>query len=256
MRLAADIVAAISRRLAQYAGLEIPSWVVEARAAARIDALEIAPAQYLALIESGRPEEIDELVEAVRVGETRLFRHRAQIAVLCDDIAPALRAAGKRSIRVWSAGCAGGEEPYTLAIVLSRALPGVQVQIIATDVSADALVAAQTATYRASALPDVPEPWRDAFVVEGDRMRVRPELAQLVKFERANLVDGTTPRGCDIVWCRNVLIYFTPDARKRAVERLVAATNIGGYVFVGYSESLRDFASVEAVRAGEAVYYV
>ena len=253
MRLGTELIAAISKRLAQHAGLEIPAWVIEARVAARIDALELEPTRYLQLLESSR-DEVDELVEAVRVGETRLFRHSAQIAILRDVIAPSL--AAKRTIRVWSAGCAGGEEPYTLAIVLARILPGIQLQITATDVSADALATAAAGTYRAAALADVPEPWRDDFIVDGDIMRVRPELASLVRFERANLVDGNVPKGCDIVWCRNVLIYFTPDARKRAIERLIAATNVGGYIFVGYSESLRDFRTLDAVRAGEAVYYV
>ena len=257
MPVAPDIVQAIARRLAERAGLELPAWVVEARAAARIEALDLTADAYLALIESGRGSaELDELIEAVRVGETRLFRHRAQIAALCDDIAPALRSSGKRLVRVWSAGCAAGEEPYTLAIVLARALQGIQIQITATDVSADALAVARAATYPAAALADVPEPWREDFVVDGERVRVRPELAQLVRFERANLVDGTAPKQCDIVWCRNVLIYFTPDARRRAIDRLIAATNVGGFIFVGYSESLRDFPNLDSIRTGDAVYYV
>jgi chemotaxis protein methyltransferase CheR len=257
MRVGAEIIAAISERLADHAGLELPTWVVEARAAARMEALDLAPEKYLALIESGRGGELDELIEAVRVGETRLFRHRAQILALENDIAPALRAAGKRRIAVWSAGCAGGEEAYTLASVLSRALPGLQIQITATDVSGDALAVAQVASYRASAINDVPEPYRDDFVVEGERVHVKKELTSLVKFERANLVDsGATPKGCDLVWCRNVLIYFTPEARARAISRLVAATNTNGFLFVGYSESLRDINALEAARAGDAVYYI
>lgn len=257
MPIAPDIVAAVARRLADRAGLELPAWVIEARATARIAALDVLPADYVALIESTRGTgELDQLIEAVRVGETRLFRHRSQIAALADDIVPVLRARGKRAVRVWSAGCAAGEEPYTLAIVLARTLPSVQIQVIATDVSAEALAAAQSATYPSSALSDVPEPWRDAFLIEGESVRVRPELASLVRFERANLVEGTTPRGCDLVWCRNVLIYFTPEARRRVVERLVAATNPGGHVFVGYSESLREVAELDAIRAGDATYYV
>lgn len=257
MAVASDIVAAIARRLAERAGLELPAWVVEARAATRMEALALPAADYVRLIESSRGgAELDELIEAVRVGETRLFRHRAQIAALVDVITPALRASGKRTIRVWSAGCAAGEEPYTLALVLARALPGVQLVITATDVSADALAIAQVGAYRASALADVPEEYRDGFVVDGELIRLRPELAALVRFERANLVDGTAPRQCDLVWCRNVLIYFTPDARRRAIERLIGATVPGGYLFVGYSETLRDVAALDAMRSGETVYYV
>src|SRR5262245_37162913 len=115
------MVAAIARRLAEHAGLELPPWVVDARATARIALLGCSPADYLALIDSGRGvAELAELIEAVRVGESRLFRHRRQCDALGSVIAPALRARGRRPICVWSAGCAAGEEPYTLAIVLSR----------------------------------------------------------------------------------------------------------------------------------------
>jgi hypothetical protein len=103
----------------------------------------------------------------------------------------------------------------------------------------------------------VPAAYLDAFVDDGgDTVSVAPEIAALVRFERANLLDGATPRACDLVWCRNVLIYFTAEARKKAIDRLVAATVPGGFVFVGYSESLRDIAELDAVRAQDAVFYV
>lgn len=257
MPLPADIVDAVAARLAEHAGLELPGWVVETRAAARLAALELVPDQYVALIRSPRGVgELDELIEAVRVGESRLFRHRSQIAALAQLVLPALRAGpARRGIRVWSAGCSAGQEPYTLAAVLARGLPGAAISIIATDVSADALEAARAASYPAAAWADIPAEWREGFVQDGDRVRVRPELAALVRFERANLVDGFAPRGCDLVWCRNVLIYFTPPARRAALQRLIAATNPGGFLFVGYSESLRDVPELEAVRTGDAVYY-
>jgi chemotaxis methyl-accepting protein methylase len=255
--LAPDTVAAIALRLAEHAGLELPAWVVDARATARIALLGCSPGEYLALIDRARGAgELAELIEAVRVGESRLFRHRPQIDALAEVVAPALRARGRRSVRVWSAGCAAGEEPYTLAIVLSRALPDCAISIIATDVSADALARAQAATYPRAALQHVPEPYRDRFVGDGDVVRVAPDLAALVTFERANLLDGAAPRGCDVVWCRNVLIYFTADARRRVIDRLVGAAVPGGFVFVGYSESLRDVAELEGMRANDAVYYV
>jgi chemotaxis protein methyltransferase CheR len=255
--LAPDTIAAIAQRLAEHAGLELPAWVVEARASARIAAVGCAPADYVALIDSARGAgELAALIEAVRVGESRLFRHRSQIAALSDAVAPALRARGRRAIRAWSAGCAAGEEPYTLAIVLSRALPDCAISILATDVSGEALAQARTASYPRAALDHVPAGYRNCFVLDGEQVRVAPDLAALVRFERANLAGGATPRDCDLVWCRNVLIYFTADARRRAIDRLVAATAPGGFVFVGYSESLRDAMGLEAQRAGDTVYYV
>jgi len=255
--LAPDTIAAIAQRLAEHAGLELPAWVVDARATARIALLGCSPSEYVALIDTPRGAgELAELIEAVRVGESRLFRHRSQIDVLTDVVAPALRARGRRAVRVWSAGCAAGEEPYTLALVLSRALPDCTISILATDVSADALAQAETRAYPRAALQHVPAPYRDRFVGDGDVVRLAPEIAALVRFERANLLDGAAPRGCDVVWCRNVLIYFTVGARRRVIDRLVGAAVPGGFVFVGYSESLRDVAELEGLRANDAVYYV
>lgn len=257
MALAPDILAGVARRLAEHAGLQLPAWVVDARTRARIAALGLTPEAYLDLIESGRGElELSALVETVRVGESSLFRHKPQIAALLDVVVPALRARGKRSIRVWSAGCASGEEPYTLAIVLSHALPDHAIEIHATDMSAEAIEIAELGEYPRGELEDVPVQWQDAFGVDGDVIRVRPEIRRLVTFERANLLDVAAPRGCDMVWCRNVLIYFSPDGRKRALERLLGATLPGGFVFVGYSESLRDVDELDAQRSGDAVVYV
>ncbi len=257
MGLAPDILAGVARRLADTAGLQLPSWVVEARTSARIAALAMTPEAYVELIGSGRGQaELLALVEAVRVGESSLFRHKPQISALIDLVVPMLRDRGKRTIRVWSAGCATGEEPYTLAIVLAGALPGYTIEIHATDMSAEAIEVAQRGEYPRAELEDVPPERRDAFEIEDECIRIRPELRRLVTFERANLLDAAAPRACDMVWCRNVLIYFSAEGRRRALERLIGATVPGGFVFVGYSESLREVDELEAQRAGDTVFYV
>ncbi|MCX5743617.1 MAG: hypothetical protein NT062_14085 [Proteobacteria bacterium] len=246
----------MSRRLADHAGLELPAWVVETRTVARCAALGCDGAAYVELISGARGlGELGKLVEAVRVGESSLFRHLPQISTLTDVVVPELRAKRRRQLAVWSAGCSTGQEPYTLAIVLARALPDVQLAITATDVSDEALADARANRYPTAALADVPAAYHDAFEVHDDHVAVVPELARLVRFEKRNLIERGMRARFDLVWCRNVLIYFSVDARRRALDHLIDATADDGYLFVGYSESLRDVPEVEPVRRGEAVYY-
>jgi chemotaxis protein methyltransferase CheR len=251
-----DIVTKVGRRLTEHAGLELPAWVLESRIADRLGALGIDAHGYLGLVNAphGRGE-LHALVEAVRVGETRFFRHGAQVQALVDVVVPAWRARGGRQFRAWSAGCATGEEPYTLALVLSRLVPRGALSILATDVSGEALAVARRARYPAATFAHVPPEWQTGVVIEGDRLRVRADVAGVCTFERHNLVDDEAPRGFDLVWCRNVLIYFGAAARAHAIEHLVAACDPGGYVFVGYSEFLREVAGLETIRAGECVIY-
>jgi chemotaxis protein methyltransferase CheR len=255
--LPADILASLERRLRSHAGLELPAWVVESRARARMALLGVDAEHYVDLVSAPRSDELAALVEAVRVGETRFFRHRSQVAALTDVVIPAWRARGERAPRVWSAGCATGEEPYTLALVLAERMPAPTFapSILATDVSAEALAVARRGRYPRAAAAHIPDEWQRGVAIDGDVLRIRREVAQLVSFEEGNLAVAHGRRGFDLIWCRNVLIYFAPEARQEAVDRLVATLEPGGFLFVGYSESLRDVAGLEAVTAGECTIY-
>jgi chemotaxis protein methyltransferase CheR len=256
--LAREILAGLERRLHAHAGFELPAWVVETRALARMSALDLEADAYLDLVSTPRgAAELRALVEAVRVGETRFFRHRPHVDALLEVVVPAWREREERSPRVWSAGCATGEEPYTLALVLARALPrpSFTPTILATDVSTEALAAARRGAYPAAAIESVPEAWRSGLISDGETVRLRPEIAALVTFKQQNLADADLPRGFDLVWCRNVLIYFGPEARKRVLEKLVAALEPGGFLFLGYSETLRDVAGLRAVRHADQILW-
>jgi chemotaxis protein methyltransferase CheR len=243
------------------AGLRPPEWVLDARLTRRIEALGLdEPARYAELIESvdgGR--ELELLIESLRVGETRFFRHRAHVQAVTEVVVPALlRSRPGGAIRAWSAGCATGEEPYTLAILLSGGLPApaYQVGVLATDISREALASARSGVYPASALDQVPDHVRRAFEPAGPgQVRVAAAFADLVTFEQRNLADPDYPRQIDLLWCRNVLIYFSAEARRQVVLRLIDSLAPGGFLFVGYAESLRDFAALEAVRTPDAVLY-
>ncbi len=243
----------LETRVSSHAGLKVPTWVLASRVQTRMAALGIDDAA--AYLEVLADAEMDRLVEALRVGETRFFRHRSAMAALVDIVVPALRE-GTRPVRAWSAGCATGEEAYSLAILLRQHIPSPRkVQVTGTDISAAALEVAAAGHYPDDALAHVPADMRDAFERSGDAWRVVEDYASLVTFERANLAEARFPRHLDVILCRNVLIYFEPEARRRTVERLIDSLVTGGFLCVGYSETLRDFPALEAMRTSDFVVY-
>jgi chemotaxis protein methyltransferase CheR len=262
-----EALAHVKASIAARAGLDLPDWVLASRLEQRLGALDFPdPMAYAELVGSeAGAQELELLLEALRVGETRFFRHAAHVKALTDTVIPALRAARPRGhIRAWSAGCASGEEPYTLAMVLRKLLPrpAYDVSVLATDLSAEALEVARSGCYPAAALARVPSEWRRwAFLPAGadssgrERWRINDTIAALVSFERGNLADGGFGHGFDIIWCRNVLIYFSREARQRVISGLIDSLSSDGFLFVGYAESLRDIALAEAVRTPDAVLY-
>jgi chemotaxis methyl-accepting protein methylase/anti-anti-sigma regulatory factor len=260
--LSVHILRRVAELIAGHAGLRPPEWVLKARLESRIAALGLEQAdRYAALIESpDGARELELLVEALRVGETRFFRHRAHVQAVQGAVVPALAAArASGPVRAWSAGCATGEEAYTLAILLSRGLPSpiYQVSVHATDISKEALEIARAGEYPAAALDHVPEDLRRrAFeTIDDGRVRVAAAYRRLVQFESHNLTEPAYPQRLDLIWCRNVLIYFAPDARRQVVLRLIDSLAPGGFLFVGYAESLRDFEALQTVRTPDAVLY-
>lgn len=185
--------------------------------------------------------ELDALVDALVVHESYFFREHAQLLCLVDDVL--VPQARRARLRLWSAGCASGEEPYTVAMLLADRGVLDRVEILGTDVSRGALERARRGVLPPRALRDVPDPalanrWlarRDGRVVVADSLRER------VAFRRVNLLDAAQVRtlGCfDAILCRNVLIYFAEDAVRRVLESLRERLRVDGTLWVGVSESL------------------
>ncbi len=241
-------IAVIAGRVRDHAGLSPPAWVLAARLDDRMDALGVASLDdYLRALTEDE-HELATLTESLRVGETRFFRHRAHVSALEKIVIPDLVARKHKAkrVRAWSAGAATGQEAYTLAILLAEAMPeaaGWDVRVVATDISDDALAVARAGIYPEAALEHVPDRLRARWFLPAPKKQitVAPALRHLVRFERQNLVDSPYPHHTDVVLCRNVLIYFDPEQRARTVEKLIDSLAPGGYLFLGYAESLRAF---------------
>ena len=188
--------------------------------------------------------ELGALVDALTTNQTAFFREPAHFEFFRAKALPAM-AHGTRPIRVWSAGCSTGEEPFTIAVLMREHLPPDRfggARILATDVSSRVLARARAATYGARAVTAIPAPLRRCMLdvsSSGDRFVVREELRAMVRFARLNLIREWPLRGpFDAIFCRNVMIYFDAGVRQRLVERFWHMLAPGGHLFVGHSESL------------------
>ncbi len=233
--------------LAAYAGLDPPDWALQARVRERATALGIDEQDYVARLD-GDAAELGRLVELLRVGETRFFRHQAQLDALATRVLPQLRA----PVAAWSAGCATGEEAWTLAILLAER--GLPFSLTASDLSPAALHKARRGAYPAARVEaDVPAPLVTRYFRRvGNERVLNDRLRPHVRFVEHNLLSPLQPLTFDLVLCRNVLIYFDSRRRAQVVQKLIRALSPGGWLLVGYSETLRDCA--ELTSEANAIY--
>lgn len=208
---------------------------------------------YLELVEGDATgDEIVSLLDAISTNVTSFFREADHFRFLGDVAFPAIRKTRERSggkkFRAWCAGCSTGEEPYSLAITLRETLSvesGWDVRILATDISTKVLAAAREGAYAKQKLKEIPprivaryfarEPGREG----QDRYRVASELRSMISFGRLNLMEPYPFRGpFDVIFCRNVMIYFDKKTQGDLVERFHRYLAEGGYLFIGHSESL------------------
>lgn len=192
-------------------------------------------------------QELAELVETLVVGETYFFREWPAVQVLVDHFLAPWIAAGRRP-RVWSAACASGEEPLSLAMLLDARGLLSRVEIVATDVSARAVERALTGRYGKRSLRAVPDPALVERYVrrENDSYRIAPQLTAAVHWRTLNLVDGPECAALgafDAILCRNVLIYFADATVRSVLDRLARALVDDGVLLVGVSESLLRYGS-------------
>ncbi len=199
------------------------------------------------------PAELVRMLDCISTNETHFFREPRHFQFLEEEIFPRWRAEADaglrpRRARIWSAACSTGEEPYTLAMVLLAAFPpssGWDLDILASDISTRVLERGRNALYPISKAHEIPERYRKAFMLRGvadqaGLMRAGPEIRGLVRFSRVNLNDAAWPGlgEFDVVFCRNVLIYFAPATKERVVGRLIERLKPGGHLFLGHAESL------------------
>jgi chemotaxis protein methyltransferase CheR len=221
----------------------------------RLRTLEITSLQsyYECVSQPEQHEERARMIDAITTNETRFYREPRQFEFLVQRVFPHWQADAERGLRpkrvkIWSAGCSSGEEPYTVAMLLARHLPAEQgwdTQILATDISTRVLGKARKGIYPIARSAELPKDLLHAFMLRGmaerqGEMKVKVEIQQMIDFQRLNLdresdlVEGPF----DAIFCRNVLIYFDAASKQRVVTSLIRHLMANGLLFVGHAENL------------------
>ncbi|KAB0669399.1 protein-glutamate O-methyltransferase [Oryzomonas sagensis] len=238
-------------------GIKMPAakkTMLEARLQKRLKALGMRTfEEYAEHVFSGaeKSSELIHLIDVVTTNKTDFFREPAHFDYLVKSALPALveaREAGYRSpLKIWSAGCSSGEEPYTLTMVLSEFMannPGFRVSILATDISTAVLEKAKNAIYTEDRVDPIPLQMKKKYLLRSrDKskglVRVAPHLRSLVQFRRLNFMEDFGMREqMEIIFCRNVIIYFDKPTQERLLNKFCRQLVPGGYLFLGHSETL------------------
>lgn len=213
---------------------------------------------FIALRFEAKGEELQHLVNLMTVNETYFFREAYQFDCLVNDmmneVAKRKRPGGR--IRIWSVPSSTGEEPYSIAIYLLERWPLIanyEVEILSSDIDTNVLAAAQRGVYSARSVGNLPKPYLEKYFrrLNDNEWRIERELVESVEFSHVNLAEpGETRhfRDIDVIFCRNLLIYFDDLSRRVAAEAMYDALNPGGFVCLGHSESMSRISSLYQVR--------
>jgi chemotaxis methyl-accepting protein methylase len=201
-------------------------------------------ADYAALLDHDAAE-YDRLLDTLTINVTKLFRNWSTFDAIARSVVPILWHGDARPIRAWSAGCSSGEEAYSLAILFHRyaadrgeLADASRVQVLASDIDRESLLAARRAQYTDAAFADTPAELQRGYFSAGPPYEVAPAIRPLVTFERRDLIVDPSPRGMHLIACRNVLIYFDRATQEALFQRFHDALVPGGFLVLGKVETL------------------
>jgi chemotaxis protein methyltransferase CheR len=225
--------------------------LLESRIQKRLRALDMHSfKEYIQYIsgKEGIANELVHMIDVVTTNKTDFFRESSHFDFLVQTVFPEIMNSGNKRLNAWSAACSSGEEPYTLAMVMEdfeRVHPGFTYSIFASDISTQVLHKASLAIYTLQQAIDIPLEFKKKYLLKSKdstkpTVRIIPELRKKVRFARVNFMDNVLPveETFDIIFCRNVLIYFDKATQQSVLQKLIGKLKKGGYLFIGHSESL------------------
>lgn len=197
----------------------------------------------------------EEFVNYLTINVSEFYRNPEQWKVLENDILPELMSRTK-SLKIWSAACSTGDEPYSLVMMLSRHMPLANIKIIATDIDKQVLAKAKDGLYNVKSLKTLPDDLMKKYITQVNEYtyKVADEVKRCVEFKQHNLLKDAYPADCDLIVCRNVLIYFTEEAKTDIYKKFNAALKKDGVLFVGSTEQIMQAGSLGYATAKSFFY--
>ena len=196
---------------------------------------------YVALIKKDA-EKFEQFVNFLTINVSEFYRNPEQWGILDKEVFPALVQRFGKSLKVWSAACSTGDEPYSLVMALSKHIPLNQIKITATDIDKQVLDKARMGLYNEKSIAAVPPEFKKKYFTKvGNSYKIADEIKRQVEFKEHNLLKDPYPTGCHLIVCRNVLIYFTEEAKEEIYKKFNAALTKDGILFIGSTEQIMNY---------------
>ena len=197
----------------------------------------------------------EEFVNYITINVSEFYRNPDQWEMLDKQIIPELISKFGKNLKIWSAACSTGDEPYSLVMALSRHIPLNQIKIIATDLDKQVIAKAKVGLYNAKSIAGVPEDFKKKYFTQvGPSYKIADEIKARVEFREHNLLKDTYPSDCNLIVCRNVLIYFTEEAKDEVFVKFQKNLKPGGILFIGSTEQIINYRDIGYQRKSSFFY--
>lgn len=197
----------------------------------------------------------EEFVNYLTINVSEFYRNPEQWQIMDKDIIPEMIQKFGKNLKIWSAACSTGDEPYSLVMALSRHLPLEQIKIFATDLDKQVIAKAKTGLYSEKSIASVPDDLkRKYFTKIGPSYQISKDIKARVEFKEHNLLKDTYPTDCHLIVCRNVLIYFTEEAKEEVFRKFQKSLKSGGFLFIGSTEQIINYKEIGYTRKNSFFY--
>lgn len=205
--------------------------------------------EYVALIRKEKAK-FEQFVNFLTINVSEFYRNPEQWKILENQIFPDLIKKFGKNLKIWSAACSTGDEPYSLVMALSRHVPVSNIHIIATDIDRQVIDTARMGLYSEKSIAAVPDDFKKKYFTKvGGSYQISDEIKKRVEFKEHDLLKDSYPTGCHLIVCRNVVIYFTEEAKDEIYERFYKALTPGGALFIGSTEQIMNYREIGYIRS-------